>query len=95
MTKLTILPKAPTPAPRLADVPAGALVVIDDMLLQKVRNDLATGRGPEVVLRVVLPPRPEDVYDGYLEGDVDVPGAEVRLADMTNFRVPAEVEVRL
>lgn len=94
MTKLTIIPKAP--APRLADVPAGALVVIDDVLLQKVRNDLATGRGPEVVLRVVLPPNPgDDVYDGCLKGDVDVPGAEVRLVDMTKFRVPTEVEVLL
>ena len=94
MTKLTIVPKPVVRAPRLADVPAGSLVVMDGMLLQKARNEFTYGRGQVVILRVVLS-WPDDEYDGIIEGSVGVPGAEVRLADMTNFQVPAEVEVRL
>ena len=94
MTKLTIVPKAPTPAPRLADAPAGSLVVMDGMLLQKARNEFTYGRGQVVILRVVLS-WPDDEYDGIIEGSVGVPGAEVSSDDTADFRVPAEVEVRL
>lgn len=94
MTKLTIVPKPVVRAPRLANIPAGSLVVMDGMLLQKVRNEVTFDKGQVVILRVVLP-CPDDEYDGSIEGAVGVPGAEVGSGNTTDFHVPAEVEVRL